>query len=376
MPVAAALPSPRAARRQPGARRHGVSLVELMVGLALGLVVTLVVAQVMSFAEGQKRITTGGSDAQVNGALALFTLQREIQMAGYGLSADQATLGCPVHARFGSSGTSFTWTMAPVIIGNGADGAPDRIDILSANRSFSIPMLVTVDHAKAGDRFTVRSAVGATVGDLVIAVPTAWDTATNWCTAFQVSSVVNNQLVHASGSSGAWNQSGESSIMPDAGYPAGSGLFNAGQLVSRRFGIDASQSLSQRTLNLADATSVEQALFPQIVNLQALYGKDTDGDGIVDRYDSTTPTTNAGWRQVLAVRIALVARSAHYDKDEVTTSAPLWDVGSAATVDGATTCGSSQCLALKVDQASDWQHYRYTVFDVVAPLRNMLWGGG
>lgn len=358
------------------AGQRGVSLVELMVGVVLGLVVTLVVAQVMSFAEQQKRVTTGGSDAQVNGALALYTLQRELQMAGYGLTADRDALGCAIKARFGNGGTSFSWSLAPVIITDGSNGAPDQIDILSASRPFSVPLLVTTDHAKTGDRFIVRSSIGAAAGDMMIAVPQGHDPVTNWCTAFTVSSLAGtNQLVHASGTGGPWNQDGGSSIMPATGYPAGSSLVNAGQLINRSFGISAAQALRQRTLNPSTAATDEQELFPQIVNLQAMYGKDTDGDGVVDSYDNTTPTTNAGWRQVLAVRLALVARSASYDKNEVTTAAPLWDVGTSASVAGASACGSSRCLTLKVDGLADWKHYRYTVFDVVAPLRNVVWGG-
>ena len=105
-----------------------------------------------------------------------------------------------------------------------------------------------------------------------------------------------------------------------------------------------------------------------------MYGKDTTGDGVVDAYDNTTPTTNAGWQQVRAVRIAMVARSATYEKEEVTANEPLWDVGNAITISGTSTCGSSKCLTLKVDSVgTDWKHYRYKVFDTVVPLRNIIW---
>jgi len=139
--------------------------------------------------------------------------------------------------------------------------------------------------------------------------------------------------------------------------------------------VSASNALRQRTLNLATAATEDQELFPQVVNLQALYGKDTNSDGVVDTYNTTTPTTNALWRQVLAIRLAVVVRSVNFDKQEVTTAEPLWDVGTSATVTGSAACGGSQCLSLKVDGLADWKHYRYTVFDVVAPLRNLLWGG-
>ena len=72
--------------RRPGVPR-GFTLVELMVGLLIGLLASLAVMQVMWSSEGQKRTTTSGSDAQVDGALALSALQRAIQPAGYGFAA-------------------------------------------------------------------------------------------------------------------------------------------------------------------------------------------------------------------------------------------------------------------------------------------------
>ncbi|WP_119352970.1 PilW family protein [Azohydromonas sediminis] len=359
----------------PLVRQRGVTLVELMVALALGLIVTLVVSQIMSFSEGQKRVTTGGADAQVNGALALYTLQREIQMAGYGLTMDRDVLGCPIKTKHATAGDA-TWTLAPVVITDGADGAPDTISLLTAERAYSIPLSVSVDHPKTGDRFVVRSVVGVAKGDVLIAVPELFS-ASNHCTLFGVTDIAGaNQLVHAAGSTGVavWNQDGGASIFPDAGYPAGTLLVNAGQIVNRVFEV-GDQSLRQRTLNTASGGADVQDLFPQIVNLQALYGKDTDGNGVVDTYDNVTPTTNAGWRQVLAVRLAVVARSATYQKEEVTTAEPRWDVGTAIPVAGASDCDGSKCITLKIDGlVADWKHYRYSVFEVVAPLRNMLWG--
>jgi type IV pilus assembly protein PilW len=111
------------------------------------------------------------------------------------------------------------------------------------------------------------------------------------------------------------------------------------------------------------------------VVLRALYGKDTNADGVVDQYDTTTPTTSAGWQQLRAIRLAVVGRSAQYEKELVTTAKPQWDVGASATVSGAADCGTSKCVTLDVEATvgSDWQHYRYKVFDTVIPLRNLLW---
>ncbi|RYG39154.1 MAG: pilus assembly protein PilW [Burkholderiales bacterium] len=360
-------------RRGPDPRRvtrtRGVTLIELMVGLLLGIVVVLVVAQVLSFAEGNKRITTGGADAQVNGSLGLYTLQREVQLAGYGLINELSVLGCPIHANHTTTGAA-TWPLVPVVITAGTGDAPDSVTVLYSGRSYAVPAMISVDHPTTSDRFTVRSAVGISTGDLVIAIPAMYDALTNWCGAFMVTQLVNtNQLLHGAS---AWNNGAV--VTPAAGYFAGDLLVNAGQMVRRTFSVTAGYSLQQQTLNVTSGAMDSQELFPQIVNLRALYGKDTNGDSIVDTYDRTTPTTNAGWLQVQSVRIALVARSNSYQKEEVTVASPLWDVGKATTVAGTSTCGASKCLTLKVDTVPDWKHYRYSVFEVTVPLRNVIWG--
>jgi len=361
-------PNPyRRSRGSSGVR--GVTLIELMVGLLLGLVVVLVTAQVMSFAEGQRRVTTGGGDAQVNGALGLYTLQREIQMAGYGMTHELSALGCPVRANHAAAG-AFNWTLAPVLITAGANGAPDSVTVMSSNRAYAVPAAISVDHPTTADRFTVRSAVGISVGDMVIAVPPSWS-ATNWCGVYRVTELANsNQTVH--GVASPWNSGAQ--VAPATGYLAGDRLLNAGQLVLRTFAVDASYNLQQRTLDLNTGAMQAQDLFPQIVQLRAFYGKDTNGDNIVDAYDAVTPTTNAGWRQVQAVRIALVARSSAYQKEDVTAAAPQWDVGKAATVAGSVDCGASKCVELTVSGVPEWKRYRYAVFEVTAPLRNVIWG--
>ena len=63
-------------------REAGLSLVEVMVALVVGLITVLVVAQVFSAFEGDKRTTMGASDAQTGGALALYTLRRQLVAAG------------------------------------------------------------------------------------------------------------------------------------------------------------------------------------------------------------------------------------------------------------------------------------------------------
>ena len=361
-------------------QQRGFTLVELMVGLVLGLLTVLVISQVLALAEGKKRSVAMGSDAQVNGALALFALQRDIQQAGYGATASPDALGCTVKRKFDGAGAQLSFTLAPVVITDGASDAPDTITVLQGRTSgFSVPMVLSGAHLQTDDHFTVKTSLGAVAGNLMIAVPKIQDAST-WCTLFSVThdgtgstALSATNVPHLSGASAKWNQS---SIFPEAGYPDGSYLLNMGSMVYRSYSVDAGNSLAMAELSPTTGGSATQELAPQIVNLQALYGKDTNADGVVDTYDNATPGSNADWLKVLSIRIAVVARSLQYEKDEVTQDAPRWDVGTTSTITGPATTdcnGGSKCIALKVSQIADWKHYRYKVYDTVVPLRNVLW---
>jgi type IV pilus assembly protein PilW len=368
---------------------RGFTLVELMVGLLIGLLASLAVVQVMVGSEGQKRTTTSGSDAQVDGALALSALQRAIQPAGYGFAAVQQSLGCTVTAVFNGSSppvAGFPTRLAPVVITQGASGAPDSIQVLSSGKtSYSVPLRVIApgyNPAFPATQFkfpvaTVQGVAGpapatgavVTPGDLMLAVVNA----STPCEMFQVTQTPSTtSTVDRPDDAAGWNRAG----FPTGTYLDGSFLLNMGAMVHSTYFI-GTQSLRVTSLNIAaDSTPSYVAateLFSNIVNLKAMYGKDTDGDKTVDTWDNTTPATPAQWLQVLAVRVAVVARSAQYEKEEVTSANPLWDVGTAIAITGTATCGSSKCLSLKVDSLTDWKHYRYKVFDTVIPLRNMLW---
>lgn len=369
----AAPPCRAAAPRR--ARQLGFTLLELMIGVAIGLLAALVVANVLLVAESQRRTVTSGSAAQVNGALSLYALQREVQAAGYGLVASLGALGCEIRAR--RNGANFTWTLAPVLIANGASDAPDSITVLaSATERYAAPVRVVANHAKTGTEFAVNSTMGLDDADLMLAVPATFD-ANNWCSVFSVTAIGSagglGQIVHTSGTDAPWNPGSGQEIFPAAGYAAGSHLLNLGQLLNRTYSVSAGGVLQVTSFETASGTTATRDLFPGIVNLQAYYGLDTDADGVIDSFTTTTPTTNAGWRQVVAVRIALVARSGELEKEEVTHADPQWDVGAAVPVAGSATCGSSKCVTLKVSHLADWKRYRYRIHDVIVPVRNMLW---
>ncbi len=94
----------------------GLTLMEIMVGLAIGMLATLVIMQVISVFETQKRVTTGTADAQTNGGIALYNIGREMQIAGFPLlPVTNSPLECTM-LTFGATGIG---GISPVTITDG-----------------------------------------------------------------------------------------------------------------------------------------------------------------------------------------------------------------------------------------------------------------
>lgn len=349
-------------------RHHntGFSLVEIMVGMVIGLISTIIVMQVFATFEGQKRTTTGGSDAQTNGGVGLYTIERDMRMAGYGFA--DAT-GCALASSF--NGTALApLVLAPVTITDGAGGLPDSITMLSSNKSsWSVPIRVISNHAQAATQFNTNATFGLAQGDLLIAYEAT--TPPN-CTLFQVDNAnpVLNPITHTAGS---WN--GNSAVFPAAGYSTDALLMNVGSFMSHTYSIDASSNLVFTDYSSATNTNSSQILSPDVVNIQAQYGFDTRAgaqtDAQVDTWGATMIDADASGtigdagdiNRIYALRFALVARNGLREKAD-----PVTGICNTTTVGPAWAGGT---ISLAAD--ANWQCYRYKTFETIVPLRNMLW---
>jgi type IV pilus assembly protein PilW len=360
------------------AGQSGVTLIELMVGMLIGLLAVLVISQVLLVSEGQKRTTTAGADAQVNGSLSLYAIQRDIQTAGYGLMSSPAIIGCPINAQFnGAAPAGFAGTLAPVFItpqaARPAGSVGDSIRMLASSKdSYSVPTrVIPPGIAVNGQLVPVTASLGFAQGDLALVAADAVQP----CWVFQVTAAPSSMAVPRADAPNGWNTAGT----PTIAYGDGSVLVNLGALVDNRY------EINNRVLQLSSfdinnpGTRITRDIQADIVNLRAFYGRDTSAtaDGIVDIYDTTTPGSNADWQRVSSVRLIVVSRSGQYEKEIVTAANPTLDVGSTPPTAGSAGCGASQCLTIDVGAgvAGDVEakHYRYKIFETIVPLRNMMW---
>ncbi len=353
-------------------RNAGFSLVEILVGMVIGLLGVIIIMQIFAVAEGQKRTTTSGADAQTNGNFALFTIERDARMAGYGMAL--TALGCTINMSW--NGTPGTLTLSPVVIGDGGtDGSgnalPDTLQLFySTNSLAGLPELITQSHPQTASVAFLSSNFAAANGDMVV----FYEPGKN-CALAQVTDVPTNGVNVIHNPSSLWNIN-NTFVFPPGGYDANATVYDLGSMVNRTYSIDAANNNLQVCEVSANSSCPPNLPIPvtsDIVNLQAQYGKDKGlhaghvaGDDIVDTWDTCTPAS-AGcaadtWGMVVAVRIAMLARSGQYEKPTTagvctaTTAAPAWVGGTMAVPGGLPSC------------------YRYKVFETVVPLRNIIWG--
>ena len=77
-------------------RSRGLTLVEIMVGVAIGLIGIVAMFQAVAVWSKHTRRRRSGGDAQVAGTLALFNIERDLKQAGHGFSGPRRVMGSPV----------------------------------------------------------------------------------------------------------------------------------------------------------------------------------------------------------------------------------------------------------------------------------------
>jgi len=361
---------------------RGFGLVEVLVAMVIALLGTIIIFQVFAASEGIRRTSTSGGDAQQFGAIALFTLERDVRVAGYGINAT-ALLGCSVRAydELATPPDLPNFTLAPMQMTAGADDkTPDEITVMHGDSDLvSIPPKISQNMPSPAATYKVNNRYGFVAGDLVIAAEPGLD-----CTLAQATGLPgggnSDNVIH---NSGDYTDANGVSVVARWNKPSGLGvsystngwLYNLGAGPTRNTYRIANNQLLMDSMF---TTATTLALADNIVHLKVQYGKDNGvnngtvtnatyvaDDGAVDGYSNTMPVTPTAtdWARILTVRLAVVARSAQPEKPNVeggacdtTTAAPTW---------------SSGTLDLSTDV--NWQCYRYRVFETTVPIRNLLW---
>lgn len=365
-------------------KNRGFGLVEIMVGLVIGMIASIVVFQVFASAERQKRGTTGAADAQTNGAISLSMMERDIQAAGWGLEGSTFS-GCErVFSYFdaGSAPGAIANLLVPALITDGGS-SPDQISIryfddpANANYKFSITSLA-IKPGAGSDSLIVKNTYGCTKPTPASSGRLALIQQSGNCTLMQITKYDKATLT-------LWHEAGATtpSYNPPPAYATANGwpTYDKGaylqcfpQLTLHTYRVNN----RQLELQIPDNSGTTQTLqvAPEIMDFQAQYGV-TDICGaapcpqkITSWVDATgawaSPLSNANTKRIKALRVAIVARSAEFEKPE---SDGICNTTTAEAVTKWSTWATFNTNAYP----DNWQCYRYKVFETVIPLRNVIW---
>ena len=280
-------------------RQSGVTLVELLIAMVVGLLLIGGVLQIFSSARQTYRVHDATSRMQEGGRMALEVLARDIRMADFwGCASKSITMV----DNLDPDGVGHVDFVTGGIEGEeGADGAPDSITLrggVDADINLEPPY-----GPQASANIKVNPNNGLAEGDIVMVSD---------CTngdVFQISNANpdgTGTLVHNTGTGNPGNYNASNPGCPGGG--------NA-HCLSKVYGGDAKILLTREiSYNIGTGSEGEPALFRNgaefvdgIENLQILYGEDIDGSGTPNYFVRADQVSDMN--AVISVRIAIVTRS-------------------------------------------------------------------
>lgn len=291
-------------------KQSGLSLVELMIAVVLGLVLVAGVIELFVNNRQVYRVQDAKARMQENGRYAMALLGQHIRDAGYyGCASRRA--GVETNNVLNNSNL-FIWNFATAVEGNeaaddntwtptketniGADSGTDILTIRKATGS-SIKITKHPGGSPPGSaNIQVNTGNGLSNGDIIMAT----DCLTS--AFFQITSNnpdTSGSIAHNTGA----GTPGNATQVLGKNYAGGWVV----PIVTLSFFIRTNDNnipaLYQRNAISGDT----QELVEGIEDMQILYGEDTSGDGVVTRYVSADSVGN--WADVLSVKVSLLLRS-------------------------------------------------------------------
>ena len=391
-------------RRLP-ARQLGVTLIEMMVVMGIGLILTLAIFLVLSASEGRKRTTTSVNDTAQAGGYGMYVLDKMLRSAGSGFGQSGTyAYGCTLFAAKGATqilpaagalpapfaavntGTAGLFRLAPVLIAPGqttpnisgaasdvlvvmggaagfgenpvtfrglptASGSTNSLDLPNtlSFRSNDLVMLAEEFNPNCMVQQVQNGFVGGTANALPLAgTYTAATIDSSAIVSYTMSGTVMNMGNAANGNSPTFLL---------VGVGDNNTLF--------------SYNLLQTDVD-ASGNPVQMPLADGVFELHALYGVDPTNSGTVTwvspsstGYDlatlmAGTPAAAGLLQSIKAVRVGIITRTSLRERDTVSPGALTLfsDLGNALTYTRNLTAAE--------------QNFRYRTIESTIPIRNNL----
>ena len=265
----------------------GLTLVEMMVAMAVGLILLAGVVQIFASNKQTYRIQDATSRLQENGRFAVDMLRRDIRMAGFWGCNSNIT---HVTSNLNNPGNYVDITLSGLSGTDGAAGAPDTITLQGAygtglnvnshNQNAASFATLAGNDLQQFEIILVSDCTQADISQISNANPA------------QSGSVVVNTGVGVPGNATKPPQ-----------YPPGSSIYHV-----RKVTYSIQNGASGQPSLFLNEDGTDQEVVEGVEDMQILYGEDTDADGTANRY---VPAGTAGLNMdnVVSVRVALTLRT-------------------------------------------------------------------
>ncbi|WP_428036007.1 PilW family protein [Amphritea sp.] len=312
------------------ARQMGLSLIELMIAMTVGLVMTGAVLQVYLQSSSSYQLQDELSYIQENGRYALSEIVKELRMAGYSgcgggaKIANSVESSANVNFSYGLIGYSIDSTDSNVATGaipvsdypaslsnawDGTDalqifkGDPNSAMYVTNHNPSSATIFVKPDHSIVKDTILMIADADCTqVGVFSVSGPTG---------------LPANHMNHNTGSSGSIDNCTKKlkgnftcaslgSAISEA-YKEGSRVLKVDGLLYyvRNSGNDASIPGLYRDVLGGGTEEIVQG----VEDMDIAYGLDSDGDGVANQFLSARNVPETDWVNIVSVRVSLTMRS-------------------------------------------------------------------
>ncbi len=368
-------------------RQAGMALLEIMIGLTLGLFAVLIIVKSFSSVEQMARSGTGQADAQQRGALVAWRLNREFRMAGAGIGHSATAWGCRLNvwrngarllprasawpAPFDNLPTDLR--LVPIAVSdNSGPGATDQVLLASSRGATGLtPLTATVQSATTIESGTTT---GFRAGDLLLMTDA---TAVGDCQVGQIDSgfappipgSAPSTAIPTGATTAIYNGPTGFANLPQPGDYV---ILNLGSTPSLQMvGVNAlNQLVLFDSLNMM--TGAEPVVLAEnLRQFQVLYGIDNGGgggvanDNIIDQWlppsgiwaFNSLHSTTSNALQVKAVRMAVVIRAGTMQGRQGPSSLTLFGDLPAA-----------QQVVVSLTTAERYDQFQ--VYDTVIALRN------
>ncbi len=394
-------------------RQRGMTMIELLVAMAIGVITMLAISNLLVTSENHKRTTTSTNDVDQTAVYTFNEIDRALRAAGSGIAQSAygtgaGVLGCrlnmasagttymprpgaypaPFSTRFLGGAAPAALQVAPVLIGAGqSDNTTSDVLVVmggsGAAGGVSRSLFGVGNIVSNVASLILANTVGFNNYDLILVSQNG----TTDCLLEEISTPPLAGIITLNPAAPYYTQGGTLlSTLIQSTTTAITPLGNVqptdspSDLQFQMFGVSTNDTLysydllQNQQLVHGVPGDVAQAIADGVIQMNAIYGVAktaapsvfnnwANPSDVADGYDiNTVMNKPATQKLIVAVRVAIVVRGEYYDKNVVSPSS--------LTIFSGLVDGNGNSLQKTVNIPD--QHYRYRVVEFTVPLREMI----